>query len=186
MVKTSNLNEKEQWVIKRLIYFYSDVYNIDSFLNIINNKKNKKVSLRLIDWFVTNYSKKNNTTYPIVRPNGAIEYFSPYQRYRDQLTSYPKKLFDPFCRGTIFKFQLNNETVIDTTVCQLNFFKWAIENLLLDYIEQHVDEIYTDMQANITRHNKNNTIKATKQQLSESIYQKIVCLKGNALQSSQQ
>lgn len=182
MVKTSNLEEKEKWVMKKILLFYSDCCNLDKFLEIVNGgKKDKKISLRLIDWFVTNYSKKHNISYPITRPDGRVEYFSPYQRYRDQLSSYPKKLFDPFCRGNAFNFKINQPInteepeSIETAICQLHFFKWAIENLLLDYIEQHSEIIYQDMQANGSRINTN-PIKKTKQQLSKSVYQKMVCI----------
>ena len=181
MVKTSNLIEKEQWVMKKILLFYSDACNLDKFLEVVNGvKKDKRISLRLIDWFVTNYSKKHNISYPITRPNGSVEYFSPYQRYRDQLSSYPKKLFDPFCRGNLFKFKIDRgeksdeQESVETAICQLHFFKWAIENLLLEYIEQHAEEIYGDMQVNGSRINSD-TIKKTKQQLSKSVYQKMVC-----------
>lgn len=184
MVKTSNLNEKEQWILKKILLFYSDTCNLEKLLEVVDTKhhrqkKNKKMSLRLIDWFFTNYAKKNNITYPITRPNGDVEYFNPYQRYRDYLSSYPKKLFDPFCRGNIFRLKTNingegDESSIETAICQLHFFKFAIENLALDYIDQHAEAIYDDMQANGSKIN-NNAIKKTKQQLSESIHQKMVC-----------
>ena len=34
---------------------------------------------------------------------------------------------------------------IDTTIGQLNFFKWAINNLIVDYISIHKDKIEYDM-----------------------------------------
>jgi hypothetical protein len=34
---------------------------------------------------------------------------------------------------------------METTIGQLNFFKWAIENRILDYIEQNFEDIETDM-----------------------------------------
>ena len=137
MVKTSNLVEKEQWVMKKILLFYSDQCNLDKFLEIINGeKRDKKISLRLIDWFVTNYAKKHSISYTIKRPNGQEEHFSPYQRYRDQLSSYPKKLFDPFCRGRVFKFKINrgehdteeNDESVETAICQLHFFKGTYKN----------------------------------------------------------
>jgi hypothetical protein len=175
--------------MKKILLFYADSCNLEKFLEIVGGaKKGKKISLRLIDWFVTNYAKKHNVVYPITRPTGEVEYFSPYQRYRDQLSSYPKKLFDPFCRGNVFRFKINrNEDgsdsdaespSVETAICQLHFFKWAIENLILDYIEPHADEIYQDMQTNGSRINTN-LIKKTKQQLSQSVHQKMVCSETN-------
>jgi len=186
MVKTNNLQEREAWVFCRLQIFYRDKCNLDKFLDIINNPYKKRLSLRLIDWFVTNYSKKHNIVYPIERPGGNVELFAPYQRYRDQLSAYPKKLFDPFCRGNGLLIDYDsvrivseeeaeekNLEIFETAICQLHFFKWAIENLVTEYIEQHLTEVYDDMQSNCSRVS-NDPIKKTKQQLSQSVYTKMV------------
>jgi hypothetical protein len=37
---------------------------------------------------------------------------------------------------------------LDTTVGQLNFFEWAIQDEVLDYLETHYDEIHSDMETN--------------------------------------
>jgi hypothetical protein len=34
---------------------------------------------------------------------------------------------------------------METTIGQLNFFKWAIENKIIDYIENHYNAILADM-----------------------------------------
>lgn len=175
MVKTSNIKEKEQWIANRLVQFYGDSFNLEQLQECINNSNTgiRKIRLRVIEWFITNYAKKHNISYPITRPNGTTEHFRVYLNYRAQISSYPKKLFDPYCRGDIIIFEINS-TRIETAICQLHFFKWAIENLLLKYIEQNYDEIYEDMQQNSTKPNIN-PIKKTKRHLSESIHQKIVC-----------
>ena len=178
MVKTSNLAEKEKWVMLRIVGFYKDPFNYEKLMSVIgqseNGRSHKKVSLRLVDWFVTNYSKKFNIVYPIKRPNGKTEYFSVYQNYRQQVSSYPKKLFDPFCRSNLIKIQLCGQFV-ETTVCQLHFFKWAIENLLLEYIEKNHDDIYKDMSEHCPRP-RGNAVKKVKMQLSTSIHQKMLVL----------
>ena len=79
--------------------------------------------------------------------NSTIQFFV-YLRYRSQLTSYHKIKFDPFCRNDrIINWGPNKD--ITTTLAQLNFFKWAIENRVLDYIEGHLKEIEVDMNTNI-------------------------------------
>ena len=40
-----------------------------------------------------------------------------------------------------------------TTIGQLNFFKWVIENKVIEYIEEHYDAIEADM------NNRNSTSK---------------------------
>ena len=49
------------------------------------------------------------------------------------------KQFDPFCRRDRIQFNYGKDKYIITTVGQLNFFRWAIENKVLDYIKQQCD-----------------------------------------------
>ena len=57
--------------LNSLYNYYNDKKTINKLLEVLSD--NNKISLRIIDWFVTNYSKEYNTTYPIVikRPNGS-------------------------------------------------------------------------------------------------------------------
>ena len=75
--------------------FYGKNDNINRILPIINGEH--KISLRLIDWFVTNYSKKYYTTYNI-KVKGEHKRFKIYVDYKLKLKAYSKKRFDPFCR----------------------------------------------------------------------------------------
>jgi len=162
--------------MRKIITFYSNPLNLEQFMDIVlpdRDREDKQVSLRIVDWFITNYSKKNNIVYSITRPSGRVENFSVYQSYRGMVNSYPKKLFDSFCRGDLLEFEVNGQRV-ETAVCQLHLFKWAIENLVITYIQQHYDDIYQDLKQNGSRSNQNQ-VKKTKQQLSRSVYQKLVC-----------
>ena len=49
-------NCKQDLLMQSLINFFSTKKNMNVILPIINGKS--KISLRLIDWFVTNYCKK--------------------------------------------------------------------------------------------------------------------------------
>ena len=64
-----------------------------------------------------------------------------------------KKRFDPFCRWDRISIPYSNGNFIETTIGQLNFFKWAIENKVIDYIEQNYNDIEKDM------NNRNSTSK---------------------------
>ena len=68
---------------------------------------------------------------------------------------YSKKRFDPFCRWDRIVIPYKDGNSIQTTIGQLNFFKWAIENLVLDYVEQNFDTIYEDMKGNNSKSQKN-------------------------------
>ena len=159
------LTGKQFLLIIPLTKFFCEENNIKKLKSIIDG--NSKLSLRLIDWFVTNYSKKNLVMYNLKKLKKKVdetdsgvesvddgkedeeEYFSDYfnvfSDYRGQLKALNKKNFDPFCRRSRIKFFYNENDYIITTVGQLNFFKWAIENCILDYIETNMKEIEDDM-----------------------------------------
>ncbi len=108
-----------------------------------------RVSLRIIDWFVTNYAKKNNISYFITGDTGSRQ-FIVYLNYKAQLKAYSKKQFDPFCRRERIEFPYNEKgDTITTTIGQLNFFRWAIENYVLNYIYENVEAIEKDMNTNL-------------------------------------
>ena len=113
--------------------------NLDRMLKIINGDVN--ISLRIVDWFTTNYAKKYYTVYDL--PNG--NRFKIYNDYKLKLRSYSKKNFDPFCRWERISIPYKNGTCIETTIGQLNFFKWALENKVVDYIESNYADIERDM-----------------------------------------
>jgi hypothetical protein len=57
----SNIASKEQLLKVKLIDFYKIESNLNILLPIILQQT--RLSLRSLDWFVTNYSKKYNTNY---------------------------------------------------------------------------------------------------------------------------
>jgi hypothetical protein len=132
------ISSQEQWVLYRLEKFYSNEENVKKVKEIINGEST--LSLRLIDWFVTNYAKKYNTSYLLSEKNHIIVYLS----YKSHLKAYSKKMFDPFCRWKRIKFM-----DFETTVGQLNFFEWAITDNVLGYLEAHREEVHGDMESRI-------------------------------------
>jgi hypothetical protein len=134
-------------LMKNLMEFYKTRENIDKMMSIINGES--KISLRIVDWFVTNFAKKYYTVYdlPIQRINGTIDItrFKVYNDYKLKLKAYAKKKFDPFCRWERISIPYDEKTYMETTIGQLNFFKWAIENNIIDYIRAHYTDIEQDM-----------------------------------------
>ena len=118
--------------------FYQKDGNIDKMLTIINGQST--ISLRLVDWFVTNYAKKYFVIYPLKDIR-----FKVYDDYKLKLRAYSKKRFDPFCRWQRITIPYKENVSMQTTIGQLNFFKWALENKIIDYIEKNYDAIERDM-----------------------------------------
>tara|TARA_B100001175_G_scaffold172970_1_gene146758 strand:- start:1029 stop:1637 length:609 start_codon:yes stop_codon:yes gene_type:complete len=137
-----NITTQNDLLLNKLMLFYNKDDNLDKMLNIINGKS--KISLRIVDWFATNYSKKNYTVYPIEK-NDTIERFKVYNDYKLNLKAYSKKRFDPFCRWERITIPYKNDTYIQTTLGQLNFFKWALSNNVIQFIEVNYDSIDCDM-----------------------------------------
>ena len=236
----NNLTGKQVVLLIPLTKFFAQKENITKLKDIIDGRS--KLSLRLIDWFVTNYSKKNyimynltkirdlnkskskkeskqenqlkeklnNKTYNLDHKSSTInntnlnndnldndnidnllffpsnvkkqncensneqelfsDYFNVFNDYRAQLKSLNKRNFDPFCRRSRIKFYYgkSNDDFIITTVGQLNFFKWAIENYILEYIEYNLKTIDEDMNNNIDIKKYNDKTKKKKQHNTNS------------------
>lgn len=122
--------------------FYNTKANIAKLIDIIDGSY--VVSLRLIDWFVTNYSKKCNTII-LKNVDNDVIHFNVYLSYRSQLKAYSKQQFDPFRRRERINFYYEKEKFIETTIGQLNFFRWVIQNDILRFIETHSQLIEEDM-----------------------------------------
>ena len=138
-----NISSKKDLLMQSLINFFTNREYLDQVIPIITGKS--KISLRILDWFVTNYSKKNNTHFQVEDINLKVKNFIVYLDYKAQLKAYSKKSFDPFCRRERISFIDHDNKELITTVGQLNFFRWGIENNILSYINENFDIIETDM-----------------------------------------
>jgi hypothetical protein len=100
--------------------FYDVPENGQILLDILQHKRG--ISLRNLEYFVTNYAKQTNLTY--VKSGKP---FTVHVAYKSSLDGYSKKLFDPFCRTERIKFRVKDQDIV-TTVAQLNFIRWCIIN----------------------------------------------------------
>lgn len=151
MSVAANYTTQNELLLNNLMDFYKNENYLTKMLKIITGES--KISLRIVDWFATNYAKKNYTLYPISTTNGDTIRFKVYFDYKLKLKAYSKKRFDPFCRWDRISIPYKNGTSIETTIGQLNFFKWALENKVIDYIEENYETIEKDM------NNRNSTSK---------------------------
>jgi hypothetical protein len=134
-------------------FFSADKKYIETMLEIIDGRSN--ISIRVLDWFVANYSKKNNTFYKI-RINGKEEFFYVNNEYKNQLNGYSKNYFDPFCRKRKLRYSYKSnagdkKVKFDTSIGQLNFFQWAIRNKVIRHVQLHIKEIDSDMKETTKR-----------------------------------
>lgn len=137
-IMNSNFLTQNDLLLKNLLIFFEDDHNLDELIKVITGQS--KISLRIVDWFATNFSKKNYTVY-----NVSNKRFKVYVDYKLKLKAYSKKRFDPFCRWERITIPYKENSTIETTIGQLNFFKWILENKIIDYIENNYDIIENDM-----------------------------------------
>ncbi len=149
-------------LLKNLMDFYKDEEKLNTMLRVINGES--RISLRIVDWFVTNYAKEQFIVYNLLNGNR----IKVYDSYKLNLRAYSKRRFDPFCRWDRITIPYTNDTHIQTTIGQLNFFKWAIDNNIINYIEQNYGEIEKDMNSrNSTSRKKNSEEKKNRKKREE-------------------
>lgn len=133
------MSDKVSLLMQSLNDFYKDTGYIEKIRPILEQKSD--VSLRVLDWFITNYSKKHR-----IIINKA---FDVYQNYKLQLRSYSKKQFDPFCRKNKILFYYKDDQYIETSCGQLCFFRWCFQNGILDFVVNNLESIENDMKLSL-------------------------------------
>ena len=168
MLKIIQLSSQELLKLKGNEDFYDNCENAQKFINLVSGES--PISIRIIDHFVTKYSKYNKCNLKFVEYEKEL-IINIYFDYKNQLKHFQKTHFDPFSRGDRIPFFMK-DTCIITTIGQLNFFKWFISKKIYDYVFINKEEIFDDM-------NKKNKIdkkivnKITKQvKLKERIIRK--------------
>ena len=158
----SYIKQNDVLLNKLLEYYKLNDKNMDKMLSIINGES--RISLRIVDWFVTNYAKKHYTVYEIKDS----QRFKVYVDYKLNLKAYSKRRFDSFCRWQRITVPYGPEKYIQTTIGQLNFFKWALENKVINFIENNYADIEADMNTrNSTSKRKTNSSQKTRKKREE-------------------
>lgn len=183
----TNQNSSSDLLLLSLSKYYARNNKIQVLKDIIENKS--KLSLRLIDWYVTNYCKQNNIVYILDRKNNS-GYFNVYLNYRSQLKAFKKVLFDPFRRRDRIVFSYGNEKgggEINTTIGQLNFFRWAIDNDIIKNLQKNINNVEHDMLnrqkgKNVIEVEENSTSKQKKNKKSQrNTIKKMTTFNGDTL-----
>lgn len=160
-----------------------DTTNYESSLPLVPFTNN--ISVRIINWFVTNFSKHYNTSLSnsktkkvdksLITPSVSSDFFV-WNQFGSAKSAFHKHLFDPYCRQ--HKLRIPTRSInhiianissleppppyILTSIAQLNFFKWAISNNLLHFVDQNFSQINTDIHKRTVTKTSSNKTKKTK------------------------
>ena len=156
---------KQELIVMSLQTFYAARKDLPEIMELLQGTS--IISLRLIDWFVTNYAKRHNIGYVL----GGQE-FMVYMSYKSQLKAYSKKLFDPFCRRERIMFSLPGTDQFVTTVGKLNFFRWAIEKNVIEYLKTHRETVETEMNAHMKQLSRSRSTRNTTNSSTETVTDK--------------
>ena len=153
---------KQELIVMSLQTFYAQRKDLPEIMELLQGTS--IISLRLIDWFVTNYAKRHNIGYIM----GSQE-FMVYMSYKSQLKAYSKKLFDPFCRRERIMFSLPGTEQFVTTVGKLNFFRWAIEKNVIEYLKTNRVTVETEMNAHMKQLSRSRSTRNTTNSSNETV-----------------
>ena len=141
---------KEVIILKRMCDYFDDEKMEDVLVPFADKTAN--VSLRALDWLVTNFSKSRN----IVLSNKSVthqDFFNIYNEYRTELSYFRRKNFDPFRRRHRISFDYKGNTYT-STIGQCNFLAWAHKNGVMQYALQNISFIEKDMNGSIKEKSK--------------------------------
>jgi hypothetical protein len=136
---TTKLNPRHLARLQSLMDFYTE----DKIGTVLVPVTTGEVdaSLRLLDWFVINYSRRRKLH---------IDQTNIYQSYRNWRRFWRQDLFDICRRGTRIYFMHGGE-VHTTTIAQMNYMYWAHQHGVRAYVDAHKPEIAYDMSQRIRR-----------------------------------
>lgn len=124
-------------VKKSLDQWYSeDAKRMEIYQSVTSGKAG--FSLRTIDWFVTNYAARKPIVFLLPEAGRVV---NVHEDYRGELKCFHKSAFDSFKRKGPSK------STEEAELRQKNFFKWAIQNGIIDYVSKNATDIERDMVA---------------------------------------
>lgn len=149
-ITAQRLDSTDVALYNRLSQVLTDTDTLASVASVIEGQFN--VSLRQLDWLVTNYAKRNALR--VVSISGRSIYV--HDEYKACLAVYRRRCFDPFCRAVrkrpdgghvdyAVTLHTDAKTPLRTTLAQLNFLCWAHANGVLRYASRARETIESDM-----------------------------------------
>ena len=136
--RLENPSQRQLNVLRRLELVFTETFANETLIPLLI--QTSPISLRALDWLVTNYSKKNN----IVCSGKNNSLFNIYHGYKVALSHFRRRNFDPFRRRDRIYIQVNSKQY-ETTVGQCNFLHWAVTHGVFEYAIEHAVAIEQDM-----------------------------------------
>lgn len=125
-------------LLNSLLQFYDNIDNMKQLYLLISGED--KISLRLLEWTVINHARSEG----LIINNGITDRFNIHVNYKATLSGYSKEQFDPCCRTERIGINYMDK-ILTTTVGQMNFIRWSIENKILDYIRTNFAALFKEM-----------------------------------------
>jgi len=133
-----NTPEKDKMLLRSLKEFFSDPMHAAILRKTLDPKRSEHISLRLVDWICTTYSKQHRLLFARSNGSGVVDI---HASYKSHLRSFGKSRFDVFRRGQKIELQMGGGDPLETTIAQLNFFRWLITHDVLVYLEENKEKI---------------------------------------------
>lgn len=110
------LQQREKLELKELV---RTKFITEEFLRYtlvpLNDESSSVPRLRMYNWAVTNYAKGKAITTRVVDKDGNVRMIDPSISYNSTLKKLHRPLFDPYRRGTLLFFRLDNDTTSEET-----------------------------------------------------------------------
>lgn len=146
------IQHKQDLLLNTLVNYYKSNSKMQQLVNVVGTTSG--LSLRAIDYLCTGYAKHTDVVYYV---GNSKKPFNLYLQYQAQLKAYSKLQFDPFRRHSRISIDVPKHMLesgkLETTVAQLNFFRWAIDNKILDYMKtpENIIKIEQDMNSSSSK-----------------------------------
>lgn len=143
IIERGELTEKQRELLASLDLFFTEEILRDIVIPV--KKQRWTISLRSLDHLVTSFARPDSHNVEFYRSAEDQFPWNLYESYQKNLKyGGGKNMMDPFCRGPRIRYQ-KGDTEVLTTVAQLNFFRWAIMNKVLDWAVEHAAAIQADI-----------------------------------------
>ena len=145
---TESLSRSDEVLLESVLEWYNeDETRVEAFMAIVKRKNG--MSLRVIDWLVTNYSKTKSV---VLETDGVPQDLN--RDYQKNLSAYNKRNMDPFARKNKISIMVDGKESRNSTVGQLNFFRWFIKNGISSFLQGNKGLVEGHMKAAESRSKK--------------------------------